>query len=198
MLGFAQDASGNAASLARIRGPRSGIERPHSVAVDPDGYVYAANFADGFSAAESVTVYPPGAGANTPPVQTIAGPHTQLYEPLGIAVDGAKNIYVLNWDSVNVYPAGANGDVAPIRTIKGADTKFVNPPSIALSGRGQIYIATLDGPLLRDRNRRPVTSRAGLRESLRMLYWQVRRRRAAERNERRCSHVQSFSHIHRL
>ncbi len=146
VLAFAADASGNVAPLARLRGPESGIVRPRSIAIDADRYLYAANYADSFSTAESVTVYPPGAGANTPPVQTIAGLQTQLYQPLGIAVDGAKNIYVLNWDSVNVYAPGATGDVAPIRTLKGPNTKFVNPTGIAVSQEGRIYIPTLDGP----------------------------------------------------
>jgi sugar lactone lactonase YvrE len=146
VLAFAADASGNVAPLARLRGPESGIVRPRSIAIDADRYLYAANYADSFSTAESVTVYPPGAGANTPPVHTIAGLQTQLYQPLGIAVDGAKNIYVLNWDSVNVYAPGATGDVAPIRTLKGPNTKFVNPTGIAVSQEGRIYIPTLDGP----------------------------------------------------
>jgi hypothetical protein len=145
-LAFAADASGNVPPLARIRGPQSGIVRPRSIALDADRYLYAANYADSFPAAESVTVYPPGAGANTPPVQTIAGPHTQLYQPLGIAVDRAKDIYVLNWNSVSVFAPGATGDVAPIRTLKGPNTRFVNPTGIAVSDEGRIYITTLDGP----------------------------------------------------
>jgi hypothetical protein len=98
--------------------------------------------------ANSVTVYAKGANGDVPPIQAIAGSHTALHVPQGIALDAARNIYVVNHTglgSVTVYPAGANGDVAPTQTISGSKTGMNGPEGIALDSSLNIYVANSFG-----------------------------------------------------
>jgi len=52
-------------------------------------------------------------------VATIAGSNTGLQEPIGIALDGAGNIYIANAlsNTITVYAAGASGNATPTATI---------------------------------------------------------------------------------
>jgi hypothetical protein len=95
----------------------------------------------------SVTVYRAAANGDVPPIHTIAGSHTDLNLPYGIAVDGNHEVYVANLvggsqsnGSVTVYAAGAHGNVFATRTITGSNTflssggntGFNNPMGIAV------------------------------------------------------------------
>lgn len=98
--------------------------------------------------ANSVTVYAKGANGDVPPIAAIAGSHTALRIPQGIALDAARNIYVVNHSglgSVTVYPAGANGNVAPTQTISGSKTGMNGPEGIALDSSRNIYVANSFG-----------------------------------------------------
>ena len=106
--------------------------------------LYVANtneFANGGS--NSVTVYAAGASGNATPVAMIAGGNTGLNLPVGMALDGAGNIYVTNEfaNSITVYAAGASGDATPVATIAGGNTGLHFPRGIALDGAGNLYVA---------------------------------------------------------
>lgn len=151
VLSFAADASGDVEPLVRIKGPKTGIVRPYGVAVDAVHNVYVVNFADGEAMRESVTVYAAGAHGDAAPIQSISGSNTHIYIPDGIAVDDAKNIYVVNnigpssKGSVTVYAAGASGNVAPMQEIAGSNPGIVNTSSIAVDAERKIYVTSIDG-----------------------------------------------------
>jgi hypothetical protein len=150
ILSFAADANGDIAPLTRIKGPNTGLLRPYGVALDAMRNVYVVNFADGESSRQSVTVYAAGARGDAAPIQSIGGSNTQIGIPDGIAVDDARNIYVVNNDgpsskgSVTVFAAGASGNVAPMQEIAGSNAGIVNPSAIAVDASRNIYVASLD------------------------------------------------------
>ena len=78
------------------------------------------------------------------PTATIAGGNTGLFTPVGIARDGAGNIYVTDAsnNSITVYAAGASGNVSPTATIAGGNTGLIQPIGIALDGAGNIYVTS--------------------------------------------------------
>ena len=86
----------------------------------------------------SITVYRRTASGNTPPLQVIEGPRTQLNWPAGIVIDERRGeLYVANDtdNSVLVFRADASGDVAPIRVIKGPNTNLDAPGGLFLDTR---------------------------------------------------------------
>jgi hypothetical protein len=89
----------------------------------------------------SVTVFDAGANGNVAPSATISGTNTGLNHPVGIAVDGAGQIYVANKNnSVTVYASGANGNVAPTATISGSSTMLNGPNGVAVDGSANAYV----------------------------------------------------------
>jgi sugar lactone lactonase YvrE len=134
-------AAGNAAPTFG----QTGLCTPFGIAVDSTNNVYITNVGtnDGYS---SVTEYAAGSNGDTPPLNTIVGPHTGLDRPTGVAVSGGK-IYVTNYgsyhgdvDSVTIYAAGVNGDTAPIATISGSNTRLSAPARVAVDVNGNIYV----------------------------------------------------------
>ena len=128
---------------------------PVGLVRDSLGRLYVAN-----SATNTITVYPPGANGNVPPLAVIGGSNTFLADPSAIAIDASGKLYVLNTPTypkgvITVYPplASATGIIneAPIAIIAGAKTQLDHEPSaIALDTHGKIYVATeLGGPRVR-------------------------------------------------
>ena len=88
----------------------------------------------------SITVYRRTAQGDTPPLQIIRGPKTQLNWPAALAIDSDRGeIYVANdpGDSVLVFKADANGDVAPIRVLAGPKSGIKNPTGVAVDSKNQ-------------------------------------------------------------
>ena len=106
------------------------------------GFLFVAN-----SAANSVTEYAVGATGDASPIATIAGPHTGLDHPVGVAVDSSGHLFVTNWDaasvtdSVNEYQQNATGDATPIATIAGPDTGLNGPTGVAVDSSGHLFVA---------------------------------------------------------
>jgi len=139
---YAAGASGNATPTATIEtGGIPGVTNLYGIALDGAGNIYVTKPGPNFSGG-SITVYAAGASGNATPVATIAGDNTGLNFPLGIALDGAGNIYVTNWgtNSITVYAAGASGNATPTATITSAG--LIQPRGIALDGAGNIYVAS--------------------------------------------------------
>ena len=146
----------NEAPSATIAGAKTKLDSPQGIALDSSGNIYVTNIAGGSSNTGTVTIYSPqGSKTGTldePPIATIAGADTGLYNPLGIALDSSGNIYVANCascrggsgDRVVVYsPRGSRKGTlneAPTAIITGADTGLNYPAGIALDSSGKIYV----------------------------------------------------------
>jgi sugar lactone lactonase YvrE len=138
----------NEAPVASIEGSKTRFEVPFGVALDSQGNIYVANAAGGRVTRHerydrgSITVYPAGSNGNVAPMATISGAGTGLAEPIGIALDSSRNIFVANaynGYSITVYQAGSNGNAAPIAVISGDNTGLYYPRGIALDSSGNLY-----------------------------------------------------------
>ena len=144
---YPSGANGNAPPLGSLP---AGLCFPHGTAVDSTGKIYVVNNGN-----NSVTVYAAGSSGNAAPAAIIAGPDTKLNNPVGVALDGVDNVYVLNCgtclggdnpqDSVTVFAAGSNGDVTPTAVIAGSNTGLMSSVGVALDGGGKIYVLSALG-----------------------------------------------------
>jgi len=80
--------------------------QPHGIAMIPSNGFAVAYTQPGAFFSSYVIVYAPFSSATTFPVNTIAGGNTLLNNPIGVAVDANKNIYVANSGGpyITVYP----------------------------------------------------------------------------------------------
>jgi hypothetical protein len=97
--------------------------------------IYVAN-----AGAGSVTEYAAGAAGDAAPVAVLAGPHTGLSSPSGVALDAAGNLYVANsgTNTVTEYAPGAAGDAVPIATLNGT---YDEPAGLTVDGDGTVFVA---------------------------------------------------------
>jgi DNA-binding beta-propeller fold protein YncE len=114
------NADGDEAPLRIIQGPKTGLDWPGAMSIDPDtGDLYVAN-----DMGQDIIVFHSTDAGDVAPSRAIKGPSTGLSYPVGVFVD-SKNKEVRATNIVNstatVYPLMANGDVAPVRVIRGAE-----------------------------------------------------------------------------
>lgn len=85
---YAAGADGNVEPIQAIHGHRAGIAGTEGTAVDSNGNIYVANiFNRGAKKFDGrITVYAAGSNGNVPPFATIAGNHTGLAWPTGMAI----------------------------------------------------------------------------------------------------------------
>jgi DNA-binding beta-propeller fold protein YncE len=111
-------ASGNAAPLRVIKGPRTRLNWPGHVAVhEKRGEIFVAN-----DAGDSVLVFKLSDNGDVAPTRVLEGPRTNIFAPTGVALDRANDeLWVANMGNyaATVYPLTASGDTPPIRTIRG-------------------------------------------------------------------------------
>jgi 6-phosphogluconolactonase (cycloisomerase 2 family) len=117
---FAIDADGDTAPLRVIQGPKTQLDWPAAMSLDPDtGDLYVAN-----DMGQSIIVFHGTDGGDVAPSRVIKGAKTHLSYPTGVFVDTKnKEVWASNLGSASatVYPLMANGDVAPLRTIRSAE-----------------------------------------------------------------------------
>ena len=115
---YARGASGNAAPLRIIKGPRTQLNWPSHVAVhEGRGEVFVANDAD-----DSVLVFRVTDSGDVAPTRVIKGPRTRIKNPTGVSVDARNNeLWVASMGNYTaaVFPITAGGDLAPLRQIRG-------------------------------------------------------------------------------
>jgi DNA-binding beta-propeller fold protein YncE len=132
---FRADSEGNVAPVRIVEGPKTQMNWPTGVAVDPErNEVYIAN-----DLGDSVLVFNADAQGDVAPARVLSGDRTQLRHPLGLFVDTVNDeLWVANFGnhSATVYRRGASGNTAPIRVIRSApakdpSTELNNPFSIS-------------------------------------------------------------------
>jgi 6-phosphogluconolactonase (cycloisomerase 2 family) len=142
---YPMNASGDAAPLRVIQGPKTQLNWPATMSVDEQrGEIYIAN--DG---GDSVLVFRVTDSGNVAPTRIVKGPKTGLKNPTGVFADLKNKEMVVssmgNY-SASVFPLMANGDVAPLRTIRSAPAgkqalAIGNPGGIAYdSKRSEILV----------------------------------------------------------
>ena len=116
---FKLDAKGNALPVRVIQGPKTQLDWPGTMSLDPEtGDLYVAN-----DVGQSILVFHGTDNGDIAPARVLKGNRTRLSSPVGVFVD-AKNreLWVANTGSASatVYALGASGDVAPLRQIRSA------------------------------------------------------------------------------
>src|SRR5213593_4634511 len=139
------NAEGDAAPLRVIQGPKTQMNWPAQMAIDPDtGDIYVAN-----DIGHSVLVFKETDQGNAAPTRVIKGNRTALLNPSGVFVDKKHNeLWVASFgnSSAAVYPLNADGNVAPLRTIRSAplnkvSLKFGKVEALAYDeGRDQVWV----------------------------------------------------------
>jgi 6-phosphogluconolactonase (cycloisomerase 2 family) len=114
------NADGDTAPLRIIQGPKTQMDWPGAMSVDPaTGDLYVAN-----DMGQSVIVFHSRDQGDVAPARVVKGPKTHISYPTGVFVDAKnKEFWVSNLgnSSATVYPLNATGDVAPLRIIRSAE-----------------------------------------------------------------------------
>ncbi len=142
---YAKTAKGDTPPLRVIEGPKTQMDWPSGIAVDPDrDEIYVAN-----DVGDSVLVFPASASGDTAPIRVLKGPKSLVKNPTGLFLDKKNNeLWVSNFGNhtATVYKATAQGDTPPLRVIRSAPldapaTMFSNPFSNAFDEkRDQILV----------------------------------------------------------
>ena len=116
---YSRTATGDVAPLRTIQGPKTQLNVPLGLYLDPAAnQLIVANTGD-----DSVLFFDSNASGDVAPVRILRGKQTEMKEPSGVAVDTKRNeLWVTNWGghAATVYPRMAKGDVAPLRIIRSA------------------------------------------------------------------------------
>ncbi|TXH69131.1 MAG: hypothetical protein E6Q88_09445, partial [Lysobacteraceae bacterium] len=128
------------------------VNLPSDVATDADGNLYIIDAGNArirkVAAVNGVITTVAGNGQYA--YSGDGGPATQagLYDPRGIAVDGAGNLYIAEHGSRRVRKVGTDGKIStiagggPFRSDPVAvNMKLVNPHGVAVDSRGNVYVA---------------------------------------------------------
>jgi 6-phosphogluconolactonase (cycloisomerase 2 family) len=117
---FALNADGDTAPLRVIQGPRTQLDWPAAMSVDPaSGDLYVAN-----DMGQSLIAFHSKDQGDVAPARVIKGANTGLSYPTGVFVDAThKEVWASNLgnSTATVYPLMANGNVAPLRIIRSAE-----------------------------------------------------------------------------
>jgi hypothetical protein len=113
------NADGDTPPLRVIQGPKTQLDWPGAMSLDPDtGDLYIAN-----DMGQSIIVFRRNDEGDVAPSRVIKGSKTGLSYPTGVFVDAKnKEVWATNLgnSTATVYPLMANGDVPPLRTIRSA------------------------------------------------------------------------------
>jgi DNA-binding beta-propeller fold protein YncE len=123
---YSKDASGNVAPLRVITGPKTQMNWPSAIAVDPEhGEMFVAN-----DTADTVTVYKTDASGDAAPIRVIKGTNTMVKNPTGVAYDSKhEELWVANFGShsATVFKRTADGNATPVRVIRSAPPDAPSP-----------------------------------------------------------------------
>ena len=142
---YSRTSNGDTAPLRVIEGPRTQLDWPTGIAVDPErGEVYVAN-----DMGDSVLVFDAHASGDVAPIRVLKGPKSMIKNPTGVHLD-LKNgeLWTANYGdhAATVHKLTASGDTPPLRVIRSAPLNqptpgMGNPHSVAYdTKREQILV----------------------------------------------------------
>ena len=154
---YRKDASGTDKPIRLLKGDSTRLSDVHGMTIDTKNKLLIADnwghissefiAGTGRFEAPSISVYPLEADGDTPPINVIQGPKTQLNWPAMVSVDPATgDLFVANdlGESVLVFHETDKGDVAPYRVIKGAKTGLSNPTGVFVdSTNHELWVSNL-------------------------------------------------------
>jgi hypothetical protein len=131
---YPMKAQGDTAPLRIIEGPKTRLNWPAAMSVDPErGELFVANDSD-----DSIVVFRVTDTGDVPPRRMIRGPRTGLRNPTGVFVDTKNHeLWVSNMGNhrATVYSLDADGNVPPVRTIRSAPA---DKPALAIGNPGAV------------------------------------------------------------
>jgi len=135
---YAKTATGNAAPVRSIQGPRTGLNWPTGIAIDAQrGELYVTN-----DTTDSILVFDANASGDVAPKRVLKGPKTGLKNPTGLTLDLQHNeLWVANFGghTATAYRLNAQGDTAPLRTVRAAAD---GTPSLMIGNPGAVALDT--------------------------------------------------------
>ena len=138
------EANGDTPPIRVIQGPRTQLNWPGAMSLDPEsGDLYVAN-----DMGHSILIFGKTAQGNAEPTRIIKGSRTGISYPTGVFVDMKnREVWVTNLgnSSATVYPLTANGNVAPLRTIRSAPAgkvslRFGKTQALAYDSRREVIL----------------------------------------------------------
>lgn len=135
---YEKTASGDPAPVRVIEGPRTRLNWPTGIAIDPDtGDIYVAN-----DTTHSILVFDADASGDVAPSRVITGSNTGLQNPTGIVLDKEHGeLWIANFGNhtATAFRLTAEGNVAPLRTIRAAPE---GTPSLMIGNPGAVAYDT--------------------------------------------------------
>lgn len=111
ILTFAGDANGNVPPKRKIFGPKTRLDNPHAVSVDP---VHGELFVPGRADDHTVLVFPREANGDVAPIRVLETDR----EPARVALDPPRNLLIVSGGrSLRIYDRRASGKTPPLRVI---------------------------------------------------------------------------------
>ncbi len=123
---YPRDAAGDVAPIRKIEGPKTQLNWPTALTVDPKrGEIFVAN-----DTGDSILVFDVTASGDAAPKRVIKGPRSGIKSPTGVFYDWEHDeLWVANFGNhtATVYPATASGDAAPLRVVRSAPLNTGTP-----------------------------------------------------------------------
>jgi hypothetical protein len=146
---FAPGADGNVQPERVLSGRSIGTRRPGTLAVDRNGFLYTTGQYG--AGDDTIRVFAPDANGEPSPVRVLAGPHSGIANPTGLAIDRDGNLYVgVNHGAaapsqfgITVHVAGAGHDATPLRQLLGVGHRFnrmAGPDRLAIGRGDSLYV----------------------------------------------------------
>ena len=122
-------------------GTTAGPDQTFTLNSDPAPTTVYAVMSEFAAGGPAIVAYPPGAQGDVAPQYEIRGPHTQLVDPIGVALDSRGDVFVADFlaGAVLEYSSGARGDATPIARITVPGESF-DPSMVALDSRGHLLV----------------------------------------------------------
>ena len=123
---YPRGASGDTAPIRTIRGPKTQLDWPTALALDPTrGEIYIAN-----DTGDSILVFDETADGDVAPKRVIKGPKSLVKSPTGVFYDPKHDeLWSANFGNhtATAFKATASGDAVPLRVIRSAPVETPTP-----------------------------------------------------------------------